>query len=116
MILKELSYDKNHYRVTVDWPATDASLASPFVAEAARSVPANRVRGLTVEFIGRGGQVLKTTHDDPAEIAIDPSDGYVRARITLVAMLKTRLDDAPTPHVFTAWTQPVFAASTPPRT
>ncbi len=116
VILKELRYDRQHYKITVDWPATDAALASSFVTEAARTVPANRVRGLTVEFIGHGGQVLKTTHDDPAEIAIDPSDGYVRARLTLVAVLKTRLDDVPTAHQFTAWTQPVFATSTPPRT
>jgi len=59
---------------------------------------------------------LKTTHDDAADIDIIPNDGYVRARITLVSILKTRLDDTPTAHVFTAWTQPVFATSTPPRT
>ena len=116
VILEKLSYDAQRYKVEVDWPATDTSLASTFVTEAARCVPANRVRGLTVEFIGIGGKVLKITHDDPAEIAIDPSDGYVRARITLVAMLKTRLDDAPSAHQFTAWTQPVFATTTPPRT
>jgi len=116
VILKGLGYDKNHYRVAVDWPATDASLANTFVTEAAPCVPANRVHGLTVDFIGHGGQILNTTHDDPAQIAVDPSDGYVRARITLVASLKTRLDDAPCAHQFTAWTQPVFAASTPPRT
>lgn len=116
VILKELDYDKNHYRVAVDWPATDASLANTFVTEAAGCVPAYREHGLTVEFIGRGGQVLKTTHDDPAEIAIDPGNGYVRTRITLVATLKTRLDDAPCAHQFTAWTQPVFTSGTPPRT
>jgi hypothetical protein len=116
VILKDVSYNQQHYKVAVDWPATDAALASTFVTEAARCVPASGMQGLTIEFIGRGGQVLKTTHDDTAEIAVEPADGYVRARVTFVAVLKTRLDDAPTPHRFTAWTQPVFATSTPPRT
>ena len=116
VILKTLSYDRQHYRVEVDWPATDASLASTFVTEAARCVPANREHGLTVEFIGRGGRVLKTTHDDPAEFDIDPGDGYVRTRVTLVASLETRLDDAPCAHQFTAWTQPVFTGGGPPHT
>jgi predicted metal-dependent phosphoesterase TrpH len=114
VILKELSYDQRHYRVAVDRPATEASLASNFVTEAARSVPADRVQGLTIEFIGRDGRVLRTVHDATAEIAIEPSDGYVRARVTLIEVLKTRLDDAPTPHQFTAWTQPVFATGTVP--
>jgi len=116
VVLKEVRYDRNHYRVAVDWPATEASIASAFVTEAARCAPADRVQGLTIEFIGRGGRVLRTVHDDTADIAIEPSDGYVRARVTLIEVLKTRLDDAPTPHQFTAWTQPVFAASTLPAT
>jgi hypothetical protein len=39
-----------------------------------------------------------------------------RARVTLTVLLKTRLDDAPVPHKFTAWTQFVFAVGGPPRT
>ena len=116
VILKGLSYDRQHYKVAVDWPATEASLASTFVAEAARDAPENSARGLTIDFIGPSGKVLQTTHDDHAEIDIAPNDGYVRARITLVAVLKTRLDDEPTAHVFTAWAQPAFATSAPPRT
>ena len=116
VILKQVRYDRQHYEISVDWPATHASMASTFVTEAARNAPANRADGLTIEFIGSGGKVLKTTHDETAEIDIDPSDGYARARITLVSILKTRLDDEPTAHVFTAWTQPVFSTSTPPRT
>jgi hypothetical protein len=116
VILKETSYDPRHYHVAIDWPATESSLASTFVSEAARTLPATAPPGLTIEFIGSGGQVLETTHDGTADIAVAPSDGYVRARITLVAMLKTRLDDSAVPHEFRAWTQPVLTAAGPPRT
>ena len=116
VVLKELRYDPQHYRVAVDLAATEASLTNTFVTEAAHCLPADRAPGLTIEFIGRGGQVLKTIQGDTAETEIEPADGYVRARVTLVAVVKTRLDDAPTPHLFTAWTQPVFATRTGPHT
>jgi hypothetical protein len=116
VMLKELSYDRHHYHVVVDWPATRAAVASAFVAEGAREAQPDRMPGLTIEFIGRNGQVLQTVHDDAADIAIEPADGYVRVRVTLVAVLKTRLDEKPTAHQFTAWTQPVFSSDAPPHT
>jgi predicted metal-dependent phosphoesterase TrpH len=48
-----------------------------------------------VQFIGRGGRVLKETYDNPAVYAIRGDEGYVRARIT----------DS---NGLTAWTQPMF--------
>ncbi|HVY66172.1 MAG TPA: CehA/McbA family metallohydrolase [Gammaproteobacteria bacterium] len=116
VILSEVRYDRRHYHVAVDWPATEAALASPFVTEASRTLPAGEPQGLTIEFIGRGGQVLRSVRDGTAEIEVEPSDGYVRARVTLIAVLKTRLDDAPTPRRFTAWTQPVLTSEGPPHT
>ena len=116
VILKEVAYDPRHYRIAVDLPATEASLASAFVTEAARCTPSSRAPGLTIELIGRGGQVLLRTQDDKAEIDVEPADGYVRARVTLVAVLKTRLDEVATPHEFKAWTQPVLATGGRPHT
>ena len=49
----------------------------------------------TVEFIGRGGKVLKKTSDNPAEYFLRPGDQYVRARITASNLRR-------------AWVQPVF--------
>ena len=49
----------------------------------------------TVEFVGRGGRVLKTTNDSPAEYRFAGDELYVRARVT-------------DPFGRTAWTQPVF--------
>jgi hypothetical protein len=111
-----VSYDRRHYHLAIDWPATDAALASTFVTEAAHTLPSSAPLGVAIEFIGRGGQVLGAARDDNAQITVQPSDGFVRARVTLTVMLKTRLDDAPAPHRFTAWTQPVFAADGAPNT
>lgn len=108
VLLRQLQYDRNRYAVEVDTRATRAAIADPFVAEGARVAEPGRPAGVTIELIGPNGRVLRKVRGTSAAVAIDPQWDYVRARVTWVEELRTRIDDAPTRRVFMAWTQPAF--------
>ena len=113
VVLSAVRYDKERYVVAVDVAATRTSVAEVHVAEAAPVVVGD-APGVAIEFIAKDGVVVARTNSDTAELRLAPSYGYVRARITWVERVKTRLDAAPTLRRFVAWTQPVFLA--PPST
>jgi hypothetical protein len=108
VVLRELRYDRERYFVDVDLHATPAQTRVPAVAEAAPIVSGEP--GITIEFIGKDGVVLARAHGDSADFAVEPSHGYVRAKVTWLEALETRLDDAPRLRRFVAWTQPMFVA------
>lgn len=64
--------------------------------------PSTGGRRYRVDFIGDGGRVLATSHENPARYTLTGSESYVRARV----------EDS---NGLRAWTQPLFQSPTPRR-
>jgi hypothetical protein len=87
--------------------ATIDNFSSPYVVEAAPRT-ASSSDGIEIEFIGPGGEVLKTVSGPEGELSLAPAYRYVRAKVTWKQTLDSRVDDSQARREFFAWTQPVF--------
>ena len=99
MMLSQLDSNQNGISLSVDEEATAQELESAFVSghKVGDGTP-----GYLIEFIGDGGEVLKSTQGTTASTDISSDSSYTRAKITFTRKSADGYEN------FYCWTQPVF--------
>ncbi len=100
VFLDDLVISENSIKVAVDVNKTNDEISANEMRGKQSAEPSD---GISIEFIGDGGNILYTVNSSTAVFEIDKNQKYVRAKIILRKNNKLRGIEE-----FYAWTQPVF--------
>jgi hypothetical protein len=108
--LKKVSVKDGFYALELDLERTRTEIGHSWVRDAAPVVWSDDSHHV-IEFIGKHGRVLLTTHNqDKAGIRMKPEFTYVRARVSWLEKLPS-LTGADRARAYYAWTQPVMTGA-----
>jgi hypothetical protein len=100
IVLNKVSHSREIYDIEINVRASLRTLESPFLI--GRRLESAE-EGFLIEFIRKGGEVVRSIRDTKASYSISPFDQYVRARISYCKAMEDGSFMA-----YYAWTQPRF--------